>query len=281
MDSDEINLIEYKGECENRYCSICKLELRENQFIFMCPFCKSLFHKKHIIDWLENDSECPVCQREIKKKLKINEKITQQTHEIITETIHLARTSQFIFNNPSNAESWKLKRDRAIFVLFGIVFIVFPIFPIRSILIESGMDFLKGLLPSILFALFVLAGIVLIIIPFLRFYSFKFKWQNIEFLSDRILITGNFRYKELKFNTSEIDAFVVGQETIIIKSDENFSTNNITHYCIKFKIILKNRRRYNFEYISRLKFENKHDSLFLDFRNMLEENYENIDLRYI
>ena len=280
MGFEEINLIEYKGDCESKCCSICKLELRENQKIFMCTFCKNLFHKEHIFEWLENDNECPVCQRVIKKKLKINDKITNQTHEIITETIHLERTAQFIFNNPLTTESWKLKRDRAIFILFGIVFIVFPIFPIRSTLIESGMDFLEGVLPSILFSLFALAGIVLIIIPFLRFYSFKYKWINIEFLSDRILITGNFRQKELKFNINEIDALVVGQETTVIKSEEDFSTNNITHYCIRFKIILKNRQKYDFKYISRLKFENKHDSLYYNFRNMLLEVYENVEIKY-
>lgn len=31
----------------------------------MCPSCDSVFHLIHLHQWLENDSECPVCQREI------------------------------------------------------------------------------------------------------------------------------------------------------------------------------------------------------------------------
>lgn len=47
-------------------CMICKLSLKGNQNITQCPMCQSMFHKKHIVDWLRVKGKCPVCQQSLR-----------------------------------------------------------------------------------------------------------------------------------------------------------------------------------------------------------------------
>lgn len=56
-----IKKLTYKEQIKEEKCSICKLELRKNQDILQCPECQALFHKEHLIDWLETKKDCPVC----------------------------------------------------------------------------------------------------------------------------------------------------------------------------------------------------------------------------
>ncbi|MFW9923796.1 MAG: RING finger protein [Candidatus Thorarchaeota archaeon] len=46
---------------QKKHCMICKLSFQERQVIFECPYCNSLFHLDHILDWLSNKDTCPVC----------------------------------------------------------------------------------------------------------------------------------------------------------------------------------------------------------------------------
>jgi len=48
-------------------CQICKLELRKGQEIMQCTYCLAQFHKNHLLNWLMNDSHCPVCYEDFKK----------------------------------------------------------------------------------------------------------------------------------------------------------------------------------------------------------------------
>ncbi|TET27314.1 MAG: hypothetical protein E3J70_12170 [Candidatus Heimdallarchaeota archaeon] len=47
-------------------CLICKLEIRQNQATKQCPNCDSLFHKNHLLNWLEEHNNCPVCSQAIR-----------------------------------------------------------------------------------------------------------------------------------------------------------------------------------------------------------------------
>lgn len=47
-------------------CMICKLSLKSNQNTTQCPMCESMFHQKHIIDWLRLKGKCPVCQQNLR-----------------------------------------------------------------------------------------------------------------------------------------------------------------------------------------------------------------------
>ncbi len=48
-------------------CMICKLALRNNQEILICPFCQSFFHEEHLQDWLQLADDCPVCKNLLKE----------------------------------------------------------------------------------------------------------------------------------------------------------------------------------------------------------------------
>jgi len=44
---------------------ICKLALRNNQEILICPFCQSYFHEEHLQEWLQIADDCPVCKNSL------------------------------------------------------------------------------------------------------------------------------------------------------------------------------------------------------------------------
>ena len=54
-------------ECTGEFCSICKLLIRKDQEISICPYCESIFHKEHLSDWLELADDCPVCNRKLRE----------------------------------------------------------------------------------------------------------------------------------------------------------------------------------------------------------------------
>lgn len=55
------NIKNFFGEISNEKCAICKLALRKKQRIYQCESCLSLFHEKHLEEWLKNNVNCPVC----------------------------------------------------------------------------------------------------------------------------------------------------------------------------------------------------------------------------
>ena len=54
-------LIYQEKEVEEQ-CPICKLEIEEKEFIMQCPNCLKLFHGKHLVEWLLENSSCPICK---------------------------------------------------------------------------------------------------------------------------------------------------------------------------------------------------------------------------
>ena len=58
-----IDLIAYSGELIQDNCSICKLQLREDQKLSHCPYCNSLFHEEHMEEWMKYNQDCPVCNQ--------------------------------------------------------------------------------------------------------------------------------------------------------------------------------------------------------------------------
>ncbi|MBK5113957.1 MAG: hypothetical protein KGD59_05985 [Candidatus Heimdallarchaeota archaeon] len=46
---------------EKTTCFICKLEIAKNEKIYRCPDCKAPFHMNHLTEWLNENSDCPVC----------------------------------------------------------------------------------------------------------------------------------------------------------------------------------------------------------------------------
>ncbi|MHA1212721.1 MAG: hypothetical protein ACTSSH_09695 [Candidatus Heimdallarchaeota archaeon] len=50
-------------------CMISKTELDDKEIVLQCPFCLSLYNKKYLLDWLEENNNCPVCKAMLKKEI--------------------------------------------------------------------------------------------------------------------------------------------------------------------------------------------------------------------
>ena len=59
---DQVNLLQISITT----CLICKLEIRQDQATKQCPNCDSLCHKNHLLNWLEEHNNCPVCSQAIR-----------------------------------------------------------------------------------------------------------------------------------------------------------------------------------------------------------------------
>ncbi|MFX0133591.1 MAG: RING finger domain-containing protein [Candidatus Hodarchaeota archaeon] len=47
-------------------CSICLLKIGSSEEILRCPYCNSLAHKSHLLEWLKLKGVCPVCKNPLK-----------------------------------------------------------------------------------------------------------------------------------------------------------------------------------------------------------------------
>ncbi|MBD3190289.1 MAG: hypothetical protein GF308_06580 [Candidatus Heimdallarchaeota archaeon] len=57
----------YRGEINDNLCRICKLRLEANEEVLQCQKCHSLFHGIHLLYWLKERENCPVCGTKLKK----------------------------------------------------------------------------------------------------------------------------------------------------------------------------------------------------------------------
>jgi len=46
-------------------CIVCKLPISEGEEISKCSYCEAIGHHNHFVDWIENSSKCPRCQRKL------------------------------------------------------------------------------------------------------------------------------------------------------------------------------------------------------------------------
>ncbi|NVM03452.1 MAG: hypothetical protein HWN67_14080 [Candidatus Helarchaeota archaeon] len=47
-------------------CSICLLKIGSTEEVLRCPYCNSLAHKSHLLEWLKIKGVCPVCKYPLK-----------------------------------------------------------------------------------------------------------------------------------------------------------------------------------------------------------------------
>ena len=278
MGANKLEEIDSKTIDEDQYCSICKLELRRNQSILQCPFCKHLFHREHIEEWLETKTECPVCQKELREKT--SSKQTKRGHQPSVESSSddFIVETQRRFINPSINAKRKLTRNRIIFLVIGLIFLAFPTVIIANIHKNGYAP--NGLPPTIGVSVFFIVGLVLVIIPFTYGYTFRYKWRTIEFNADCIFIQGDFKEKELKLEPQNIDAFVFSQTYGSDSIAENDPLINRTEYSILYKINMKKGHNYYFRNLTRSLVEQEHDDLYAQLRAMLQQLYPGIKLTY-
>ncbi|TFF84007.1 hypothetical protein EU523_01910 [Candidatus Heimdallarchaeota archaeon] len=56
----------YNGEEKSgQTCGICKLNIKKGALKLQCPSCKTLFHSRHLVDWLKDHKECPICKEKL------------------------------------------------------------------------------------------------------------------------------------------------------------------------------------------------------------------------
>lgn len=65
-----ISELQYNGEIEGKKCAICKLTLEKDDVILFCPECETLFHEEHLLDWLADHNDCPVCGRDFSYEIE-------------------------------------------------------------------------------------------------------------------------------------------------------------------------------------------------------------------
>ena len=63
----EINCFSEDDNHKEITCMICKLPITPKKEFIQCPFCNANFHVNHLLEWLELDDNCPVCNKSLKK----------------------------------------------------------------------------------------------------------------------------------------------------------------------------------------------------------------------
>lgn len=61
----EIETIKLNEEVPEEKCKISRSKFSKGEEISRCPFCKSVFKKEYLIEWLLKNEICPVCRKRI------------------------------------------------------------------------------------------------------------------------------------------------------------------------------------------------------------------------
>ena len=270
-------LIEFDGIIEDKYCSICKLELREKQRVLQCPYCENLFHKEHIEEWLQNNTKCPVCQKKLKGISDQYEK-----NSIISRTANidsfLSIVELGVFKNPMFSNKKQLIRNQFLAGFFSILLLAILVcafvFTIRA---DALIIALKELL-SVVLMFFMLFSILAVIPIFSKRYSFNYKWKSLEFKEECIIIKGEFKENEIKIELSDIQSIELVQSSKRPKQSNvnTLNPDDLLHF-IKLIINLRNGKNYFLKSISRLYNLQRHTEIFHALENLFRNIY-NIEL---
>lgn len=185
-----ISELEYIGEIKGQKCAICKLILEEDDEIVFCPECETLFHEEHLLDWLTDHNDCPVCGRDFIQeieKYKIREKKVEKTGIDISR-IKISRKKLFLYN-PETKESYIVVKGVTIF--FGLIFALAP-----TVLISLLVPFPIVLAVMIFSYIFYFAGMAIFNIARI---NYRFYWEDITFSKKEIIIcTSGSHSREVK-----------------------------------------------------------------------------------
>jgi hypothetical protein len=61
----EVKIIKFNDDVTGHQCSISKSKFTAGEEVLQCPYCKSLFKRNYLIDWLVKNDICPVCRYKI------------------------------------------------------------------------------------------------------------------------------------------------------------------------------------------------------------------------
>lgn len=285
MDLLNFHLIEYKGDIEGKTCAICKLELRSGQKIVQCSLCDNLFHEEHLVSWLLDNTDCPVCNRKILieiegKKLLEDDSIPLDITESdfldrITDEVSLLSlgTSRALYN-PRFSKRSDFIALRVIMSLLGLVFTASPIFLASMIFDKSTpIEVLVFVVPIL--SIFLFVGLFMLLFPNLKRVIFSFNWRSLEFLDDGIFIKGKIRSKEIKIDLEDIHSIELEQHTAYLQdyTDANRKLYNKIHYHIKLRINLTKKKHYYFWSISKIDSEQESNNMYQNLNDLLLQLY--------
>ncbi|NHK30026.1 MAG: hypothetical protein FK730_01655 [Asgard group archaeon] len=61
----EIAIIKFSDDITGQHCSISKTKFTTGEEVLQCPYCRSLFKRNYLIEWLVKNDICPVCRYKI------------------------------------------------------------------------------------------------------------------------------------------------------------------------------------------------------------------------
>lgn len=272
MDSNNFQLLEYEGDIEGEICAICKLELRSEQTIVQCPFCEYLFHKDHLIKWLQNNKDCPVCDNLIPYAISESGsyyKITDEESLTYLDTLRTLHNPLFRLRSSYNA-------FRVISFLLGLPLVVILLYLFISSVILGEIQG-SDILPISLFnSFFVLIGFAMMIIPNLKKFVSRYNWKSLEFTKDGILIMEKSSSRVIKINPN--DSFIIELEQYLDGKSSRYNQDERRVISVaKFHITLQNnltkKKRYYFRSLCQFGNPQELHLFYRTFRKMLKQLY--------
>jgi hypothetical protein len=61
----EVAIIKFSDDITGQHCSISKSKFTAGEEVLQCPYCRSLFKRNYLIEWLVKNDICPVCRYKI------------------------------------------------------------------------------------------------------------------------------------------------------------------------------------------------------------------------
>lgn len=273
MDSSNLFHQEYDGDVDGKICSICKLELRSKQKILQCPFCGYLFHKDHLVEWLQTNKDCPVCNNLISIDIS-----NSNFHDRITDkkSLTLLRTMR-TFHNHHFSKRFSYHLSRILLFLLGLSFIGVSIY-IFILVLNSGELQDDGIyIFGIFISGFVLIGFAMIIIPNLKVFRSSYNWKSLILIDDGILIEGK-KLKAIKIEPNEIHSIELEQylsSKLIRKRllGGGFKITSVVQFHIKIRIKSKDKKCYYIKSILQINSEQESNNLYQSLKDLLFQLY--------
>ncbi len=240
-----------KGEI----CAICRKSLKKDDLIIQCSNCSTFFHHNHLQEWLNANSECPVCRNNLIILISEDEDINNNALHSKKDTLEISKIdgvikedNKLVFFNPILKPKISSIVLQIIilttgFLLFSIILIDFTIVISVNILQFESISWM-----NIVIALpFLLISIFIIILGVENDkITFSNNWQNLELNDNKIVVTSKKLPKEIELFPNKIKSILI--ETY---EDEFEEHEEILEdlYCLRLEIKYDDGKKYHFRRI--------------------------------
>ena len=257
--------LEYTGKSKGAQCAICKLSFKDSKKILFCPECNSLFHREHLISWLQKNSNCPVCTRDFSKEIE-KYHLKDFNEDIQEEIIQSGNLSK----QPFKLINKDIRRQPRIFeivmmivgmliVMLSAVFIFITPFPyvFAGVLLYGSI---------FIFGMYVIksskTNLAKNIDNYWKTITFTKKGiivESIDTTTHEILLDDIINIRQTKINMDEESEPVVGRRK--------------QYYKIILEIITQNQGKYSFNPIFRSTNIGKREEAFRDLHSQIKNLY--------